>query len=42
MFDNYGNLKTYSGKSMITLDLIYPIFAIISFYIYLVIKTIMR
>jgi len=40
MFDTFGNLRKYSGKSMLTLDIIYPIFAIISYYIYLIIKII--
>lgn len=42
MFDINGNIKKYSGKSMLTLDLIYPFFAIISYYIYIVIKIIAK
>ena len=42
MFDNKGNIKTYTGKSMITLDIIYPIIALVSYYIYLVIKIIAK
>jgi len=40
MFDNNGNVKHYNTKSTITLDLIYPIIAIISYYLYLIIKII--
>ena len=42
MFDINGNIKNYSGKSMLTLDLIFPFFAIISYYIYLVIRIIAK
>lgn len=42
MFDNNGNIKTYTSKSMLTLDLIYPFFAIISYYIYIIIKIIVK
>ncbi len=42
MFDNKGNIRTYTGKSMITLDIIYPIIALVSYYIYLVIKIIAK
>jgi len=42
LFDNYGNMITYNPKSMITLDIIYPIIAILSYYIYLIIKIIMN
>jgi len=38
LFDNNGNLRTYNSKSMITLELIYPIIAVLSYYIYLLIK----
>jgi len=38
LFDKNGNIKTYNSKSMITLDIIHPIIAILSFYIYLLIK----
>jgi len=37
-FDNYGNIRTYNSKSMITIDIIYPIIAVISYYIYIIIK----
>jgi hypothetical protein len=40
LFDNNGTLKTYNSKSMITLELIYPIIAILSYYLYLLIKII--
>ena len=40
MFDLNGKIRTYSDRSMITLDIIYPILAIISYYIYLIIKII--
>ncbi len=40
MFDISGKIRTYSDKSIITLDIIYPILAIISYYIYLIIKII--
>lgn len=42
MFDINGNIKNYSGKSMLTLDLIFPFFAIISYYIYIVIRIIAK
>lgn len=42
MFDINGNVKNYSGKSMLTLDLIFPFFAIISYYIYIVIRIIAK
>lgn len=38
IFNSNGTIKTYNGKSMLTLDIIYPFFAIISYYIYLIIK----
>lgn len=38
MFDKKGNIMTYNSNTMITLDLIYPILALISYYIYLIIK----
>jgi hypothetical protein len=37
-FDKNGNIKNYNSKAMITIDLIYPILAIISYYIYIIIK----
>jgi len=37
-FDNYGNLRTYNHKSMITLDIIYPIIALMSYYLSLIFK----
>ncbi len=37
LFDNNGIIKTYNSKSLITLDLIYPILAILSYYFYLII-----
>lgn len=40
MFNSNGLIKTYNENSLLTLDLIYPILAIISYYIYLIIKTI--
>ena len=41
MFDIYGNIKTYNSKSLLTLDIIYPIIAILSYFIILVIKVIL-
>jgi len=41
-FDDYGNIRKNNSKSMITLDLIYPILAIISYYIYLILKIIIK
>ncbi len=40
LFDNYGNMLSYNPNAMITLDIIYPIIAILSYYFYLIIKTI--
>ena len=40
LFDNNGNMRTYNPKSMITLDIIYPILAILSYYFYLIINII--
>jgi hypothetical protein len=40
MFDISGNIKTYNANSSLTLDLMYPIIAILSYYIYLIIKII--
>jgi|688.fasta_scaffold15771_14 hypothetical protein len=42
MFNSNGIIKTYNENSLLTLDLIYPILAIISYYIYLIIKTIIK
>lgn len=39
-FDIHGNMLTYNPKAMITLDIIYPILAILSYYLYLIIKII--
>jgi hypothetical protein len=41
LFDNYGNLRTYNPKSMITLDIIYPIIALLSYYMFLILKTLL-
>ena len=41
MFDLHGNIKTYNSKSLLTLDIIYPIIALLSYYIVLVIKVIL-
>jgi len=38
MFDIYGNIKTYNSKSLLTLDIIYPIIALLCYFIILVIK----
>jgi hypothetical protein len=40
LFDNNGNMLTYNPKAMITLDIIYPIIALLSYYFYLIIKII--
>jgi hypothetical protein len=40
LFDNKGNMLTYNPKAMITLDIIYPIIAVLSYYFYLIIKII--
>jgi hypothetical protein len=40
LFDNKGNMLTYNPKAMITMDIIYPIIAILSYYFYLIIKII--
>lgn len=40
LFDNNGNMLTYNPKAMITLDIIYPIIAVLSYYFYLIIKII--
>lgn len=41
MFDNKGNFKTYNSKSLLTLDIIYPVIALLSYFIVLVIKIIL-
>jgi hypothetical protein len=41
LFDNYGNIRTYNSKSMITLDIIYPIIALLSYYMFLILKTLL-
>jgi len=38
MFDNNGNIKSYNSKSLMTIDIIYPILAVLSYYLYLIIK----
>ena len=38
MFDMHGNIKTYNPKSLMTLDLIYPLIALLCYYFVLVIK----
>ena len=38
MFDYNGNIKTYTPNSALTLDILYPFIAIISYYIVIVIK----
>ena len=41
MFDINGNIKNYNPKSLLTLDIIYPIIALLSYYFVLVIKIIL-
>ncbi len=41
MFDANGNIKTYNSKSLITLDIMYPFIALLSYYFILVIKIIL-
>jgi len=41
MFDISGNFKTYNSKSLLTLDIIYPIIALLCYFIVLVIKIIL-
>jgi hypothetical protein len=41
MFDIYGNIKTYNSKSLLTLDIIYPFIALLTYYFILVIKIIL-
>jgi hypothetical protein len=40
LFDKNGIMLTYNPKAMITLDIIYPIIAVLSYYLYLIIKII--
>lgn len=39
-FDINGNMNTYNPKSMFTLDIIYPIIAVLCYYLYLIINII--
>ena len=41
MFDINGNFKTYNSKSLLTLDIVYPILALLCYFIVLVIKIIL-
>ena len=41
MFDLNGNIKKYNSKSLLTLDIIYPFIALLSYYFTLVIKIIL-
>jgi hypothetical protein len=41
MFDMNGNIKKYNSKSLLTLDIIYPFIALLSYYFTLVIKIIL-
>jgi hypothetical protein len=41
MFDINGNFKTYNSKSLLTLDIVYPVLALLSYFIVLVIKIIL-
>jgi hypothetical protein len=41
MFDINGNIKKYNSKSLLTLDIIYPFIALLSYYFTLVIKIIL-
>jgi len=41
MFDIYGNVKTHTSNSLLTLDLIFPILALLCYYFSLVIKVIL-
>jgi hypothetical protein len=41
MFDINGNIKNYSSKSLMTLDIIYPLIALLSYFFTLVIKIIL-
>jgi len=38
MFDIHGNIKHYNPKSLLTLDIMYPIIALLSYYFVIVIK----
>lgn len=35
-FDKKGNMYRYNNKSMLTLDIIYPIIALLCYYLYLI------
>jgi len=41
MFDTKGNIKKYNPKSLLTLDIIYPILAVFSYYLFLILKIFM-
>jgi hypothetical protein len=41
MFDIYGNIKKHTSNSLLTLDLVYPILALLCYYFSLVIKVIL-
>ncbi len=41
MFDFHGNIKTYNSKSLLTLDIMYPLIALLCYYAILVIKVIL-
>jgi hypothetical protein len=41
MFDIHGNIKTYNSKSLLTLDIIYPVIALLTYYFILSIKVIL-
>lgn len=38
MFDANGNIKKYNPNSLLTLDIIYPILAVFSYYLFLILK----
>jgi hypothetical protein len=38
MFDGHGNIKNYTPKTLMTLDIMYPFIALLSYYLILVIK----
>jgi hypothetical protein len=41
MFDLHGTIKTYTSYSLLTLDIVYPILALLCYYFSLVIKIIL-
>jgi hypothetical protein len=41
MFDIYGNIKKHTSNSLLTLDLVYPMLALLCYYFSLVIKVIL-